>query len=528
MLRTLLAAGHAGATFASWARLAAAARDPRRAQLALLRAHLRANAGTAYGRAHGFSALDSPAAFQRAVPIADYDAFEPWIARIAAGEPNVLTREPVRMMERSGGSTATNKLIPYTDGLLRQFAAGNDAWIFSLYAGNLALAGSRFYLSVSPAARQREHTAGGLPIGFEDDTEYLGPVARWAVQKMVAVPGTVARLPDVESWRLTTLRGLLAAGDLGLFSVWSPTFLTLLMEHLAERFEPLVAELPRARRRAILGGVARAGGIVGEALWPRLRLISCWTDGTAAGFVPALRRWFPRTTIAAKGLLATEGVVSVPLSSEDGAGGVAALTSHFLEFVDLQAPAGTAPLLAHELRQGGEYSPLLTTAGGLVRYHLKDVVRCLGHWQAAPRLRFVGKLDRASDVAGEKLTEPQVAAALAGHGPAKVDYTFALLAPDLRAQPRYVLYVDSTAQAAALAALGESVERHLLTGHHYRYCRDLGQLGPLVVMRVRGGWARYSEALTARGARAGDIKPAHLDARPFWAEIFADGEPAAA
>ncbi len=343
---------------------------------------------------------------------------------------------------------------------------------------------------------------------------------------MAAVPGTVARIADVESWRLTTLRALLAADDLGLFSVWSPTFLTLLMEHLAARFEMLVAELPRPRRRAILGRVARAGGIVGEALWPRLALISCWTDGTAKSFVPALRRWFPHTPIAPKGLLATEGVVSVPLSSDPDAGSVAALTSHFLEFIDLGAPAGTPPLLADELRAGGEYSPLLTTAGGFVRYHLKDVVRCLGHFRAAPRLRFVGKLDRASDVAGEKLTEPQVAAALLGQG--AVAFTFALLAPELGARPRYVLYVDSTADAVALAALGAHVEAHLLTGHHYRYCRDLGQLGPLSVRRVRGGMQRYTEALTARGARAGDIKPAHLDPRPFWGEVFADAEAVAA
>jgi hypothetical protein len=47
MLRALLAAGHAGATSASWARLVHAAGEPRRAQGGILRAHVAANAESA-------------------------------------------------------------------------------------------------------------------------------------------------------------------------------------------------------------------------------------------------------------------------------------------------------------------------------------------------------------------------------------------------------------------------------------------------------------------------------------------------
>ena len=47
-------------------------------------------------------------------------------------------------------------------------------------------------------------------------------------------------------------------------------------------------------------------------LWPRLRVVSCWDQGRARAEADTIRRWFPRARVQGKGLLATEGVVSVP------------------------------------------------------------------------------------------------------------------------------------------------------------------------------------------------------------------------
>ena len=46
---------------------------------------------------------------------------EPWIERIGRGEPNVLTTEPVLMMEKTSGSSGAAKYIPYTRSLRREF-----------------------------------------------------------------------------------------------------------------------------------------------------------------------------------------------------------------------------------------------------------------------------------------------------------------------------------------------------------------------------------------------------------------------
>ena len=179
-----------------------AAQDPERAQADRLKALLAANRATSYGREHGFARVDSPAAYQRLVPVVDYESISPFLDRVAGGESGVLTREPVRMMERSSGSTARNKLIPYTAALLSEFSAATNAWLFDLHRSQRRLWGTRSYWSVSPVARRRECTSGGLPIGFEDDTEYFGVLARWALRRMMAVPASVARLnsPHRSTW----------------------------------------------------------------------------------------------------------------------------------------------------------------------------------------------------------------------------------------------------------------------------------------------------------------------------------------
>lgn len=504
----------------AWGRFERAANDPRAAQLGRLQALVRDNADTAFGRDHGFASIADLEGFRRRVPVRDYRELAPWIDRVAAGESRVLTREPVRMMELTGGSSSSAKWIPYTNGLLAEIAAGTEPWLFDVHRAWPALAGTRSYWSISPAARGPRTTPGGLPIGFDDDADYFGPLQRRVIASTMAVPRSVARAASVEQWRELTCQHLLAAEDLGLLSVWSPTFLTLLMEHLAAALPRLLRGLDAARAARIERALDRAGRVVGEALWPRLALVSCWADGPSASYLPALRRWFTSTPFQPKGLLATEGLISFPLVGQRGA--VIAPAGHFLELVDLAHP-GAPPVLVDEMQVGGEYSPVLSTAGGLYRYQLKDVVRCVGKVAGGlPLLRFERKLDCVSDLAGEKVDAGEAAAAIEGAARAEgLHFRFALLAPERGPPARYRLFVETEASDEVLERAARAVEAHLATGHHYRWCRDLGQLLAIAPVRVHDGWAAYQAALVERGQRAGDIKPTFLDVHGVASQVFA-------
>lgn len=494
MLVTALNVAWAASLARSASRFHRASKRVERSQQEWLSSFLRENEDTAYGREHGFAHVRDVRGFQSSVPVVDYEALRPWVNRIADGEVNVLTREPVKMLERTSGSTSAAKWVPYTEGLLSDFGAATSPWLNDLTLNFPRLLTARHYWSVSPAAREPEVTKGGLRVGLEDDTEYFDPLTRAAMKQLFAVDGSVARIRDVEQWRRQTLRALISAEDLGFISVWNPSFLTLLMEHVD------VEWLSPKQRRAV-----DQLGLVGEALWPRLQLISCWTDAWASHALPALRRFFPNTVIQGKGLLATEGVVTFPLWGQTAP--VAAVTSHFLEF-----DSSDGVKLAHELREGETYAPIVTTRGGFVRYRLADQLRCVGHFNEVPMLRFEGRLDRTSDLVGEKLNSVFVENAVTSlqlNG-------FVLLAPSLN-PARYVLFAEEPREDSAA-----KLEAQLLQNPHYRYARELGQLAPLEVRRVVDGDAKYVAAMRARGMKLGDIKPACFDPSPGWESLFAD------
>jgi hypothetical protein len=114
-----------------------------------------------------------------------------------------------------------------------------------------------------------------------------------------------------------------------------------------------------------------------------------------------------------------------------------------------------------------------------------------------------------SDHFGEKVSEQQVCAALAG-----VAAKFLMVACEGRA---YTVYIESEDGADA----GRRLETALLENVHYRYCRELGQLEPVRVFRVaRDGQTRYLAACEARGQRLGNVKPVLLQRAGGWDHVF--------
>jgi hypothetical protein len=358
----------------------------------------------------------------------------------------------------------------------------------------------------------------------------------------------VRLVDDMAAFRYVTLLFLLRSRSLAFISVWNPTFLTLLLEPLPEWWPRLAADIaqgtltppaalaaplhaqlcranrPHPRRAAEIDAAFRAGGTPGAVhtrLWPRLRLISCWADAHAAPAVPALARLFPQAHIQPKGLLATEGCVSLPLAGQ--AGMPLAVRSHFFEFLPAGAePGDMRPLLAHELQPGARYAVILTNGGGLYRYQLHDLVEVTGYLHACPLLRFVGKAGHISDRRGEKLHEQHVRHALdEALARCGVQPGFAMLAWEAQVNA-YTLFIAAPEPSdTTLRRLGSTLEILLQENYHYRYCRDLGQLAALRVFRIAGGaQAAYLAQCQAHGQRAGDIKPLVLHLREGWAQAF--------
>ena len=524
----------------------------------VLRTILDQNALTLFGIEHGFPTIRSVRDYQQRVPLSTYSDYSSWVERIAEGAPNVLTREPVELLEPTSGTTHGEKLIPYTRELRKQFQRGIAPWIADLMEHHPAVRRGRAYWSVSPCFGSPRQTAGGIPVGFDDDDAYLGRWERGLARRVLAVPPSVVRQPDLTAFRYLTLLHLLRASDLTLISVWNPTFLTTLLAPLEEWHERLCADIRRgtatipsagngpnaspavrfrpAPRRAaqlesILGSRASLADRV-RTIWPRLASISCWADGPAEWAVREVRNLFPDVAIQPKGLIATEAFVSFPLAGRTGA--ALALRSHFFEFEEVLSTVSAAESpgtlrMAPELELGGRYRVVVTTGGGLYRYQLRDEVVVVDFENECPLLRFLGKADCVSDLVGEKLGETHVRSVL-DRVFRSIDAapSFAMIVPVEGSPPRYRLYLECASLAQGCQGtefLAGRLEEGLSENPYYRHAVSLGQLAPAEVRLVDGAGdsirSRYERRCLELGQKLGDMKPLTLDPRSGWAEVFA-------
>jgi hypothetical protein len=447
-------------------------------QQAQLDAALVPNRDTAFGKQHSFARIQTAKDYQNSVAPQTYEDLATLIQRTADGESGLLTAHEVVAFERTGGSFAGPKLIPYTAAGLDAIARGAHAWLDDLFQHRPRILTGRTYWSISPAARAPETTAGGIPVGLPD-AAYLGARLGTAIAPLLLVPETAT---SIEEWRRATLAAFRDEPAITLISIWSPTFLLELLRDLPDP----------------------------AALFPHIDTISCWTSGASAPFSRRLSELFPQAFLQGKGLLATEGIVTIPLAGAPYP--VLAVESGFYEFLD---DAGQ-PHLAHELQPDATYEVLLTTHSGLYRYRLGDRVAMRGYYRRAPMLEFLTRANSCSDLCGEKLTEAFVLPLLAGIP------GFHLLTPCTQPHPAYVLYLDSAEHDETSANLcAAALDGALRMNPQYDYARQLGQLDPVVPVRVPHALQRYHEMACAPGRRLGDVKPPGFSHEHFPLSVFA-------
>lgn len=518
---------------------------------------IKRNSKSRFGLKYDFAKIQTVEEFQKRVPISYYDDYDDFIEEVGNGMENCLTCDPVILLEPTSGSTAATKLIPYTASLKKDFQKGIAPWIFDLYKNDFSLMSGQAYWSVSPITSyksfvQNKAPKSKIPIGFEDDSEYLGKLEKKLFNYILAVPPEVRFIEEIDSFRYVTLLFLLRSRSLSLISVWNPTFLIFLFEKLYDWHKrlaediangtispptPITKEIYNKLIKSNKPDLKRAGEIIAAfnktctkklddwqgrahaSLWPDLKIISLWADAHAARFIPKVRKLFPQAKIQEKGLIATEGFVSFPLMKQEGS--LLAIRSHFFEFLPIN---DGSIKLAHELKKGGTYSVIITTSGGLYRYRLYDLVEIKGFLRGCPIIRFMGKENLISDYFGEKLNEQHVQKTL---DPLFKKYnispSFAMLACELNlSPPSYVLFVQVEEEISErVIELVSELETRLRENYHYDYCRRLGQLGHIHIFRI---FSKADESYILRcqaiGQKIGEIKQTLLHPVNGWSNNF--------
>jgi hypothetical protein len=316
----------------------------------------------------------------------------------------------------------------------------------------------------------------------------------------------------------------------GMISAANPSTLAALARTLNEQKEPLLRDLRdgtlnpklnlpdeirgdlapylkryRQRERHLDRIAERTGELWPRDAWPADRmLLGTWTGGSVGPYLRQLEQYYGRTYVRDLGLLASEGRMTIPLVDGTPAG-VLDVTTHYFEFIPEAEDDSPNPTVlgAHEVEEGKHYYILLTTAAGLYRYHIHDLVRVAGFHRRTPLLEFLGKGHHFASVTGEKLSEYQVTRAMADvtqrlAAPLPV-YTVAPVWND--DQPYYGLFVEhgSWDDAAARSVLTAFDAALAAANDEYRGKRSSGRLGPVRILRLpRGTWAAWDRERLAR------------------------------
>jgi hypothetical protein len=197
--------------------------------------------------------------------------------------------------------------------------------------------------------------------------------------------------------------------------------------------------------------------------------------------------------------------MTIPFANDTPAG-VLDICSHYFEFVPEAGADSPSPTVlgAHELREGHSYFIVPTTASGLYRYQISDLVRVRGFLGRTPLVEFLGKGHRFANLTGEKLSEHQVTQAMElsaeRTGLHVGGYSLAPVWDD--AQPYYGLFIEEP-DAANEAAL-----RHFLADYdralgeqniEYAAKRESQRLGPVRAFVLPAGtWANWDRDRLAK------------------------------
>jgi hypothetical protein len=496
----------------------------------LLLRRIARHADSQFGRDHHFREIRTLDDFRRRVPVRGYEGHEPYIDRVRQGELAALfgPGTEVLMFAMTSGTTARPKTIPVTREALQNYRDGWTIWGIQAFDAHYEILRWGLQPILQIASDWREsYTSAGIPCGAI--TGLTAHMQNPLVRVTYCMPPYAARIKDVESKYYVALR-VSAWRDVGATIAANPSTIlgiarlgdrekeTLIRDIADGTIHPQWAIPPEIRaklriwtRWKLRGAArrleriaARTGRLLPKDYWPTLRFLANWTGGTMGAYLRHYPEFFGDCPVRDVGLIASEGRMSIPIEDNTPAG-ILDIRHHYFEFIpedqaDREQPETVA---AAELIEGQRYYVLLTTAGGLYRYHIHDLIRCVGFVGKAPVIEFLNKGAHFSSMTGEKLSEFQVVEALTRAQRALgLRLSSFLLLPTWGDPPYYSLLVeqgDLPKQASGDRLAAEADAQLKALNVEYENKRATLRLGPIRIRRLpAGSWDDFQARRLAR------------------------------
>jgi hypothetical protein len=504
-----------------------ATESPQATQEELLRRMLAAQADTDFARDHHFPSINTVADYRKHLPLAPYEYFEPYIKRVMKGETKALLADPrIHMFALTSGTTASRKFIPVTQQYLADYKRGWNIWGLKVYRDHPSV---RFRPIVQMSGDWQEFkTEAGIPCGAV--TGLTATMQLRIIRFLYCVPASVGKVKDPAAKYYTALR-LSLPRKVSMIIAANPSTLVNFAKAGDQEKESLIRDIrdgtlssrydiPVDVRTALARRirkkhperakwleeiVSRTGTLYPKDYWPTDCVIGNWTGGSVGAYLRHYPKYFGQTPVRDIGLIASEGRMTIPWADATPAG-ILDITTNYFEFIpeeEVNSPQPTV-LGTHELQEGRNYYILLTTSYGLYRYHIYDVVRCVGFHNKTPMVEFLSKGSLFSNLTGEKVSEYHVSGAMTDVlRSLDMNLTAYTLAPCWDdEQPYYGLFVErgDIPERAQGMKLVEALDRQLRAANtEYDAKRDSRRLGPVRLELIpTGAWTAWDRQRLAR------------------------------
>ncbi|MCX5679635.1 MAG: GH3 auxin-responsive promoter family protein, partial [Candidatus Omnitrophica bacterium] len=412
-----------------------------------------------------------------------------------------------------------------------------DIWSYYVVKDHPHVLDGKILVLISPQVEG--YTESGISYGAESGHGYreISPFVRG----LYALPYKVFEIEDYDARYYTILR-MAMEKNVTTIATLNPNTISLLCQKIGLWQDRIIRDMysgtldagfkiekdirreleavlrpNRKRSKELERIIAEKGELLPKYFWPDMALIECWKAGMMSMYLKELTKYFGEMPIRDMGCLSTEARSSIPMT-DSGAGGVLAIETNFYEFIPKEdADKKDKRLLTCDrLEEAKEYFLVVTTAAGLYRYNIDDLVRVNGFFNKTPVIEFVQKGIGASSLAGEKLYESQVNDALnrALTRMSLIVEFFCALAEKEKG-PRYSFLVEFSGTLPSpdgkkrfLYILEEELRKH---NREYDFTRSAKLLGSPVLKVVRKGeFEKYRAKRIASGAHEGQFKAPEL------------------
>lgn len=390
---------------------------------------LKAYQETEFGKQYRFSEIKSVEQFRERLPILPYSSYEPYLERIAQGEQNILTPDPVIYLNLTSGSTGKQKLIPVTRQSRKILNRNNQVSI-----GFGAQAAQKRGLSIgtillTSSVQLYGRTSGGINYGPVSVGDLR--LNSFLYQQVFALPYEALQPEDSLARHYVCLLFALQNPSLRIIASNFPVLALQLCQYLESQALELIEDVeqgtiapwlnlkpelraklehklsPSPKRAAQLRQILQdQGRLTPKSVWPNLSFITTARGGTSNFYLQKFPEYFGDTPIFGGVYSSAEGTFGIyPDFNDDGA--ILAIQTGFFEFIPEEEWSVSQPktLLAHEVEVGKYYRILMSNYNGLYRYDIGDVVEVVGWYQKTPLITFRHRLGGVLSSTTEKTTE---------------------------------------------------------------------------------------------------------------------------